>query len=303
MTLPLIRLAIGRTNGTAHWGVLPDQDETRTLCATHSPDLLPVTSTDAAHQMCQSCTRALLALTTAPHPGGEPDARPGDGTGKGAAGHRPIPGHLLGYCGKRLDTRRATSRHRCANCTRLSDSIDRFLRDAGDLQLPAGDSCHGDDDLLWMPHGRANLVTGHRRNSVTGNAYCEQRLAAPNPGAPNECAPCRRHWEEAEVVRQTYTLPVMRAEALAWRERRLSIYDDRACSLRSGDAYTLSGCAQTHHVVAVTDRSRDSHTDILVYLSGDDRVTDVRLRRDRLVTIQRPDTVEAAIPHQRIAGA
>lgn len=79
----------------------------------------------------RSCTRALLALTTAPHPGGVPDAHPAAGTGKGAVGHRPTPGHLLGDCGKRLDTRRATSRRRCANCNRLSDSRDRLLRDVG----------------------------------------------------------------------------------------------------------------------------------------------------------------------------
>ncbi|MFJ8676278.1 hypothetical protein [Streptomyces sp. NPDC093589] len=303
MSLPLIRLAIGRTNGTAHWGVLFDHDQTRTLCATHSPDLVPVTSAHTAHQTCQSCTRALLALTTAPHPGGEPDTRPAAGTGKGAAAHRPIPGHLLGYCGKHLDTRRATSRRRCANCTRLSDSLQRLLQGADELQLPAGEPCHGDAGLLWMPHGRGHLVTGHRRNFGTGRAYCGQQLADPNPGAPNECAPCRRHWEEAEVARQTYTLPRIRTEALTWRRRRLDIYYDRAHSLRSGDGYTVSGCAQAHHVVAMTDRSRGSHTDLLVYLPADDRVTDVRLRRDRLVSIQRPATVEAVIPQQRPADA
>ncbi|MFC9228359.1 hypothetical protein ACFTZI_05215 [Streptomyces decoyicus] len=301
MTLPLIRLAIGRTNGTAHWGVALGPD-VFTVCATHSPDLVPIAD-NTAHSLCQSCARAWLILTTPPHPGSEADARPAVGTGPGAAGHRPIPGHLLGYCGKPLEARRSTARRRCANCTRLSDALDRFRQRAHGLDIPRSEPCHGNSDLLWTPKGRENLVVGHRRNSVTGNAYCDRRLAGPNPGAPNECAPCRRHWEETEVVRQTYTLPHMRAEALAWGERRLSIYDDRAGSLRSGDAYTLPGCAQTHHVVAVRERTRDSHTDIVVYLSGDDRVTDVRLRRDRLVTIQRPDAGEVAIPRQCIAGA
>ena len=50
---------------------------------------------------------------------------------------------------------------------------------------------HGNEDLLWMPHGRANLGTGRRRNSVTGNAYGERHLADRNPEAPNECAPSR----------------------------------------------------------------------------------------------------------------
>jgi hypothetical protein len=155
------------------------------------------------------------------------------------------------------------------------------------LLLPTGEPCHGDDILLWAPRGRSNLVTGHRRNSVTGNAYCEQQLAGPNPGA-QECAPCRRRWEEAEVVRLSYTTPRLRERARWWPQRQLDVFDDRASTLNSGDAYSLSGCAETHHVVAVADRNRDSHTDLLVYLPGEDRITNVRVRRGRLITIYRP---------------
>lgn len=60
MSLALIRLSIGRTNGTAHHGVL--LDEPVTACATHSPYLAPIAQ-DTAHHMCQSCTRALLVIT------------------------------------------------------------------------------------------------------------------------------------------------------------------------------------------------------------------------------------------------
>ncbi|MFE5853427.1 hypothetical protein ACFQ61_09435 [Streptomyces sp. NPDC056500] len=41
-------------------------------------------------------------------------------------------------------------------------------------------------------------------------------------------------------------------------------------------------------MVAVADRGGESHTDLLVYLPAEERVADLRLRRDRLVTIQRP---------------
>ncbi|MCZ0975837.1 hypothetical protein O1L55_40525 [Streptomyces albulus] len=297
MPLPLIRLAIGPTNGTAHHGVLLDA-QPLTACATHSPDLAPIAE-NTAHSRCQSCARAWLILTTPPHPGGEPDARPAVGTGPSATAHRPIPGHLLGYCGKPLEARRSSARRVCANCTRLSEALDRFQQRAVDLVLPEGEPCHGDDTLLWAPKGRANLVTGHRRNSVTGNAYCERQLAGPNPGAPNQCAPCRHHWEEAEVVRQTYTLPHMRTQAADWENRTLDAFDDRASSLRSGDAYTLSGCAEVHFVVAVADRGGESHTDLLVYLPGKERIAYVRIRRDRLVTIQRPGA--APVPNRAIS--
>ncbi|KPC62623.1 hypothetical protein [Streptomyces chattanoogensis] len=286
MSLPLIRLAIGPTNGTAHHGVLLDT-EPLTACATHSADLAPIAE-HTAHSQCQSCARAWLILATPPHPGGEPDARPAVGTGASATAHRPIPGHLLGYCGKPLEVRRSSARRVCANCTRLSEALDRFRQRAGELVMPGGEPCHGDDSLLWTPRGRTNLVTGHHRNSVTGNAYCERQLAGPNPGAPNECAPCRLHWEEAEISRQTYTLPHMQAKAAEWANRTLDVFDDRASSLRSGDVYTLSGCAQTHFVVAMADRGRASHTDLLVYLPAEERIAEIRVRRERLVTIQRP---------------
>ncbi len=286
MPLPLIRLAISATTGTAHHGVLLDS-EPLTACATHSPDLAPI-APDTAHSLCQSCTRARLILTTPPHPGGEPETRPAAGTGKGAAAHLPIPGHLMGYCGKSLDSRRSMARRVCANCTSLRAALDRFRQRAGQLLLPDADPCHGDDTLLWTAKGRVNLVTGHRRNSVTGHAYCERHLAGPNPGAPNECAPCRRHYREAQAGRHAHTLPHMQTHAAGWAQRALDVFDAPACSLRSGDAYTLSGCSQTHFVVAMTDRAGESHTDVLLYLPAAERVTDVRVRRDRLVTIQRP---------------
>jgi hypothetical protein len=110
---PLIQLSIGRTNGTAHHGVLLDNNEPLTACATHSPDLGPIAE-HTAHHMCQSCTRAILALTTPHHPGGEPEGRPAAGAGRGAVAHRPIPGHLLGYCGKPLDIRRSSGSARIA---------------------------------------------------------------------------------------------------------------------------------------------------------------------------------------------
>ncbi|WP_310725595.1 hypothetical protein [Streptomyces sp. N2A] len=51
----------------------------------------------------------------------------------------------------------------------------------------------------------------------------------------------------------------MRAEARAWRERRLDTYDDRACSLRAGDAYTLPGLSQARHVGAVGGAAKCLH--------------------------------------------
>ncbi|MFF8958671.1 hypothetical protein [Streptomyces sp. NPDC014894] len=285
MPLPLIRLATGPVNGTAHFGALLGT-ETMTACATHSPDLQPVPEL-TAHTPCQSCSRALLALTTAPHPG-EPEARPARNAGRGSAGHLPIPGHLLGYCGKPLDNRPAPTRRRCTLCTRLSNALDALRRRAGELLLPAVEPCHGDDTLLWAPVARGNLVTGHRRNSVTGKAFCDRPLAGPNPGAPNECAPCRIHWEDAELVRQMFTLPHMRDKVRTWHQQDLDVFDDRARTLTSGDAYTLSGCQETHYVVAVADRGGENHTGLLVYLPAEERVSELRLRRDRLVAVQRP---------------
>lgn len=286
MPLPLIRLAAGPVNGTVHHGAVLGTGAV-TACATHTPDLHPVSGL-TAHTPCQSCLRALLVLTTAPHPGGEPGIRPALGTGRGGAGHRPIPGHLLSYCGKPLDTRPVTTGRRCSMCTRLSDAIDALHRRAGELSPPPGEPCHGDDTLLWAPLARGNLVTGHRRNSVTGKEFCERPLSGPSPGASHECAPCRRHWEEAELVRQMLTLPLMQDKARTWEMQSPDVFDDRASALTSGDAYTLSGCAERHYVLAVTDRAGESHNDLLVHLTGRGRIADLRLRRDRLVTIQRP---------------
>jgi hypothetical protein len=144
-------------------------------------------------------------------------------------------------------------------------------------------------------------VTGHRRNSVTGKGFCERRLAGLHPGALNDCAPCRRYWQEAEVVRQTHALPHIQATARTWGEHALDVFDDRACMLRPGDAYTFSGCSQTHFVVAVADRTRESHTDLLLYLPGEERITDVRVRRDRLLAVQRPHPEATAVnPESRL---
>ncbi|MFH9071406.1 hypothetical protein [Streptomyces alboflavus] len=286
MSLPLIRLAIGRTNGTAHYGALLNGAQPLTVCATHSPDLQPI-GENTAHTLCQSCTRAWLILTTAPHPGGEPDFRPAAGAGKSAAAHRPIPGHLLGYCGKSLDDRSSTARRVCANCTGLHAALDRFHNTVGQLALPDAEPCHVDDALLWAPKGRGNLVTGHHRDAATGTAYCGQPLDRPNPGAQS-CAPCRHRWEETEVLRQIQTLPRLREETAGWQDRTRDVLDDTAAALEPGDAYTLSGCAQRHHVAEVLGRGTAGPTELLVYLTGEDRLCEVRLRRERLVAVERP---------------
>ncbi|MFI1886020.1 hypothetical protein [Streptomyces jumonjinensis] len=286
MPLPLIRLATGPMNGTAHLGVLLGTEPV-TACATRSPDLQPVPDA-SAHTMCQSCARALLVLTTAPHPG-EPEARTTTGRGRGQVRHRPVPGHLLAYCGNFLGKRRPDpTLSRCTPCARLSNAIDALRRRAGELLLPAAEPCHADDTLLWAPDGLGDLVTGHRRNAATGKGFCDRPLADPHPGASNECAPCRIHWELAEVIRQMVTLPRMRDEARTWHQQDLDVFDDRVLTLTAGDAYTLSGCQETHHVAAVADRGGKTHTDLLAYLPAEERVAGLRLRRDRLVTVQRP---------------
>ncbi|MEU4347084.1 hypothetical protein [Streptomyces sp. NPDC023838] len=297
MSLPLIRLAIGRTNGTAHLGVLLNGAQPLTACATHSPDLQPI-GENTAHGLCQSCTRAWLILTTESHSGGEPDFRPAAGAGKSAAAHRPIPGHLLGYCGKSLDDRASTARRVCVNCSRLSTVLDAFRSRAGELVRPSGEPCHVDDSVLWAPSGRGNLVTGHRRDALVGTSWCAQQLSGPNADASQECGVCRRIWQEAEVTRQTYTLPRARERARWWHQRQdrdLDVFDDHAGALQVGDAYSLSGCAETHHVVAAADRIRDSHRDLVVYLPGGDRIADARVHCDRLVAVQRPSYVPGAM--------
>ena len=212
LSLPLIRLAIGPMNGTAHYGALLGTEPV-TACAARSPDLAPIVE-HTAHSMCQKYVRAWLILTTPRHLGGEPDLRPA--VGKGAAAHRPIPGHLMGYCGKPLDTRHASTRRECADCPRLGQALERLQRRAGELVLPPSEPCHPENILLWAPLGRGNLVTGHVRHSVTGIGYCGQPLSVPNPGASHECAACRRHRHEAEHVRRTHTVPRMRQRARWW---------------------------------------------------------------------------------------
>ncbi|MFG3282065.1 hypothetical protein [Streptomyces sp. NPDC048111] len=289
MPRPLIRFAIGRTNGTAHYGVLLADALPVTACGTHAPGLRPI-GEHTAHTLCQSCTRAWLVLTTAPHPGGEPEFRPAAGAGKSASSHRPIPGHLLGFCGKPLDDRPSTPRRVCANCNTLDAALDRFHHTAGELTLPS-EPCHIDDAVLWAPNGHGNLVTGHHRDATTGTGYCGQPLEHPHPGA-QACAPCRRRWEETEVLRQIQTLPSSREVTAGWQDRARDTFSDVASTLEPGDAYTLSGCAQRHHVVEVLSHGTAGSIELLVYLPGEDRLSEVRLRRERLVTVERLDSAQ-----------
>lgn len=287
MSLTLTRLAISPKNGTAHWGAVLGATDVVTTCATHSPDLAPVAG-HTAHTTCQSCARAWLALTTPPRPDGELDSRPAVGTGTSAAAHRPIPGHLMGYCGKALAAHRSSAPRVCANCLRLVESLDRFRQRAPELDLPEPEPCHG-DTLRWAAKGQTNLVTGHLRDGFVGTSWCGRQLSAPDPGASLECAACRIAWQQAEVTRQTYTLPRMRERARWWPQRRqLDFFDGPARTLRAGDAYRLSGCAHTHYVEAAADRSRGSHTDLVIYVEAEDRIADVRVHRHRLVAIERP---------------
>uniref|UniRef100_A0AAU2JXJ7 Uncharacterized protein n=1 Tax=Streptomyces sp. NBC_00049 TaxID=2903617 RepID=A0AAU2JXJ7_9ACTN len=288
MPYPLIRLSTGRINGVAHYGVMFASGEPLTACATHSPDLAPI-GDRTAHQTCQSCTRALLVLTTPPH-SGELEARPASGAGRSAAAHRPIPGHLLGYCGKTLDCRRASGKRACANCAHLTKTLDALRRRAGELVLPAAEPCHSDGSLLWTLRGAGRPAFGHRRNGATGQTYCgERQPTVPDPGA-HECPACLRLWAEEESFRQMYTLPEVRAHAAASDADVHGAFEDRAWVLEPGDRYTVSGSDEAHHVVAVSRHRYDSHIDLVVYLPGEDRVTDARVHRDRLLGIQRPFT-------------
>lgn len=287
MPLPLIRLALGPTNGVAHYGVLLDGAEAVTTCATHSPDLMPV-GENTAHLTCRSCARALLTLTTPPHPSGEPDERPAAGTGPTALAHRTIPGHLLARCGKPLDNRRSSARRSCASCAGAVEALNTLHRRAGALLLPPVEPCHLDTGALWAPKGRSDQATGHRWNAATGSGYCGRPLAGPASGAPGECAPCRIAWEQAETYRQTIILPRRRTRAASWPYRTLDAFGARADSLEPGDAYTLSGCSERHFVVEATSRRSDSHAVLLVYVDGEDRIAECRIRRDRFVAVERP---------------
>ncbi|WP_267840349.1 hypothetical protein [Streptomyces antarcticus] len=286
MPCRLIRFSTGRTSGVAHYGVLLGDDEPLTACATHSPSLATIDE-GTAHQTCQACTRALLVLTTPAHPG-DLEASPAAGAGRTAAAHRPIPGHLLGYCGKALDHRRATSKRACANCAQLTETLDALRGRAGELVLPAPAPCHSDDGLLWVAPGAGRLAFGHRRNHATGLTYCgERQPTVPSTGA-HECPACLRLWAEEETVRQMYTLPERRSHAAAWDTGVHGTFEERVWAVRSGDRYTISGCTEDHHVVAISRHRYDSHVDLVVYLHGEDRVTDARVHRDRLLRIQRP---------------
>ncbi|WP_217550100.1 hypothetical protein [Streptomyces sp. GbtcB6] len=294
MHLSLIRLSISPVNGTAHHGVMLGT-EPLTVCATHSTDLAPV-GENTAHSLCQTCTRAFLILTTPPHPGGEPDLRPAVGTGKGATAHRPIPGHLMGYCGKSLDPRPASARRKCANCTALLAALNRFHRLAGEVRVPADEVRPREDDVLWASSGRGNLVIGHRRNAAAGSALCGLPLSAPNPEATVECAPCCRAWM-TERERRATALARMRARARWWTQRReLKTVQGRAADLNSGDAYTVSGCLDRHHVLAVTRPTRGRRLTILAYLPADDEIVELGLHHDRLLAIERPHAPEAGMP-------
>ncbi|MCX5238962.1 hypothetical protein OG824_27545 [Streptomyces prunicolor] len=294
MPLPLIRLSISPVTGTAHHGVMLGT-EPLTVCATHSTDLAPI-GVNTAHSVCQSCTRAFLILTTPPHPGGEPDLRPAVGTGKGATAHRPIPGHLMGYCGKSLDLRPTSARRKRANCTALVAALDRFHRLAVEARVPADEVCPREEDVLWAPSGRGNLVTGHRRNSATGIALCGTLLSAPNPDATVECAPCLRPWK-TELDRRATALTRMRARALGWHQRReLTTFQGRAADLNSGDAYTVSGCLDRHHVLTVTHPARGGRLTILAYVPADDEIVELGIHHNRLLAIDRPHVLEAGMP-------
>ncbi|AWZ08365.1 MULTISPECIES: hypothetical protein [unclassified Streptomyces] len=282
----LIRLSTGRTNGVAHYGLMFGDAEFLTACATHSPDLAPI-GDHTAHQTCQSCTRAILVLMTLPY-SGELEARPACGAGRSAAAHRPIPGHLLGYCGKALDYRRTSGKRACANCAHLTKTLDALRRRAGELVLPAAEPCHSDASMLWTLPGGGRSGVGHRRNGATGQTYCGERQPTVPAAGSHECPGCLRLWAEEETVRQMYTLPEMRGQAAVWRADVHGAFEDRAWVLEPGDRYAISGCDEAHHVVAVSRRRYDSRVDLVVYLSGEDRVTDARVHGDRLLRIQRP---------------
>ncbi|MER5813762.1 hypothetical protein [Streptomyces californicus] len=166
------------------------------------------------------------------------------------------------------------------------ETLNCFCRRAGELLLPSAEPCHLDPGALWAPKGRSDQATGHRWNA--GSGYCGQPLAGPASGAPGECALCRIAWEQAETYRQTIILPRSRARAGSWPYRTLDAFGARADSLGPGDAYTHSGCSERHFVVEATSRRNDSHTVLLVYVTGEDRIAECRIRRDRLVAVERP---------------
>ncbi|MFF1479079.1 hypothetical protein ACFVYD_16150 [Streptomyces sp. NPDC058301] len=135
--------------------------------------------------------------------------------------------------------------------------------------------------------GSSHLAMGHHRDATTGTGYCGQLLENPYLGA-QACAPCRRRWEETQVLRQIQALPSSRKTATCWQDRVRDTFQDVAAALEPGDAYTLSGCAQRHHVAEVLALRTTGPLELLVYLAGEDRLSEVHLRRERLVTVERP---------------
>ncbi|MFE5654461.1 hypothetical protein ACFQ8Q_35765 [Streptomyces cyaneofuscatus] len=168
------------------------------------------------------------------------------------------------------------------------ETLNGFCRRSGELLLPPAEPCHLDPGALWIPEDRSEQATGHRWNAATGSGYCGRPLAGPTSGVLGECAPCRIAWEQAETYRQTIILPRRRTRAASWPYRTLDAFSARADSLEPGDAYTLSGCSERHFVVEATSRRSDSHTVLLVYVTGEDRIAECRIRRDRLVAVERP---------------
>ncbi|MFE0772227.1 hypothetical protein [Streptomyces sp. NPDC058861] len=286
MPTPLARLATHPTTGTAHYGVvLPDS--ALTVCATGSPDFDIVADLLTSHSSCRACERGLLALTTPAHPGNSLDLLPALGTGKGAVGHQLIPGHLLGHCGKALDLRKTASKRTCRPCEKQVAILQNFKERAGGLLLPDNSPCHDGEDLLWAPFGQGNLVVGHLRNAATAKGFCDAPLSVPNPVAVTTCTPCRRRRQQVDTDHRALTLPRMRQHVGKLFHGPSAALDDRAGELRPGDAYALSGCPDTHLVVATTEVDGDPSIDVLVYLRAEDCLADLRIHRDRLVAIQR----------------
>ncbi|MEU6192378.1 hypothetical protein [Streptomyces sp. NPDC047061] len=202
----------------------------------------------------------------------------------------------MGYCGKPLDPRPMSARRKCANCTALVAALTCFDRLAGEVRVPADEVCPREDDVLWAPGGRGNLVSGHRRNAATGSALCGLPLSAPNLDATVECTPCCRAWK-TERERRATALARMRARARWWKQRReLKTVHGRAADLNSGDAYTVSGCLDRHHVLTVTHPARRRQFTILAYVPADDEIVELGLHPDRLLAIERPHTPEAGMP-------
>ena len=100
-----------------------------------------------------------------------------------------------------------------------------------------------------------------------------------------------------ERDRRAAALPRMRTRARWWQQRReLQTFPGRAADLNSGDAYTLSGCPNQHHVFSVTYPAWDRRLAVLVYVPADDEIVEMGIHYDRLLAIERPDTPEAGTP-------